>query len=220
MKILFISLLWLFSIPVARAQQQRSDDEWVAILLVGKKFPGDHEVIASLGINSIDSLMLRLRDESHQNSLPRYSYLIGVKYRQFSEKLTPEKRSQILIPLCSKIKAIKDEGTSSYLIQSSIGSLHGIDHPALRELVELYIQSDIDSTREAARSLKGSFNKSSLSGSISPSEKRTPSQGVHHARPVSETAESATTLKCFPFLVAIAVAILACILGVAMCRRK
>lgn len=156
--VLFMSV----SLSMILQAQQATDDDKVATLLSGRKNPGDQQVIASLGIGSLDSLLARLKSEHAQNKVPIYARLIGLKYRQFSENLTPAKQTEIITLICSKIKAIKDEGQTAYLIQSSLEHLHGIDHPAVLQLTEEYSKSDVEWTRKAAQSLKATLSGSEV----------------------------------------------------------
>lgn len=157
MKTLLASFLSLLLCIMAQAQHP-TDDEKVATLLSGRKNPGDQEIIASLGIGSLDSLLTRLNGEQDQNKVPVYCRLIGLKYRQFSEHLTPKKRTEIIMLLCSKIRAIEDNGQTAYLIHSSLDHLHGINDPAVLQLIEFYSKSGVDWTRKAAQSLRGSLS--------------------------------------------------------------
>lgn len=137
--------------------QPASDDASIATLLTGRKNPGDQEAIAALGIGSLDILMNHLAGEQDQNKLPIYARLIGIKYRQFSEGLTPDKQAKILTALGAKIREIKDEYPSAYLIQSSLNDLQGINHPVVRQLTDVYLRSDVEWTKNAAQSLKDSL---------------------------------------------------------------
>lgn len=161
MKVLLVFFLSLLLSMTLQAQHP-PDDERVAILLSGRKNPEDQEIIASLGIGSLDSLLTRLKGEQDQNKVPLYCRLIGLKYRQFSKELTREKKREIITTLCSKIRAIKDEGSTSYLIQSSLEDMHGIHHPEILQLIDAYLESDVEWTRKAAQSLKDSLKSTAI----------------------------------------------------------
>jgi hypothetical protein len=164
--------------------QPASEDASIATLLTGRKNPGDQEAIAALGIGSIDILMNHLAVEQDQNKLPIYARLIGIKYRQFSDGLTPDKQAEILTSLSAKIREIKDEYPSAYLIQSSLNDLQGINHPVVRQLIDVYLRSDVEWTKNAAQSLKDSLTETPTA------TKSTPIQP-----PVTAPQESAPSSK-------------------------
>lgn len=151
-------IVYLILIPVLRSQVT-PDDGSLTTLLSGRKNPGDQEAIAKLGISSIDILMDRLAAEQDANKLPIYARLIGIKYRQFADQLTPSKKTEILTELCAKIQGIKDEGPSSYLIQSCLKNLEGINHPTVKQMTEVFLLSPVEWTKSAAESLNRSLVK-------------------------------------------------------------
>jgi len=157
-----IALLLPLLLSMTLQAQQPADDERVVALLSGKKNPGDEEIIASLGIDSLEFLLTRLKGEQAQNKVPIYSRLIGLKYRQFSKDLTSEKKTEIMTTLCAKIGAIKDEGITASLIQGSLWQLQGINHPAVLQLIDTYLKSDVEWTRKAAQFLKDSLKSTTM----------------------------------------------------------
>lgn len=212
--------------------QQAADDDKVATLLSGRKNPGDQQVIASLGIGSLDSLLVRLKSEHEQNKLPIYARLIGLKYRQFSESLTPAKKTEIITLICSKIKAIKDEGQTAYLIQSSLEHLHGIDHPAVLQLTEEYSKSDVEWTRKAAQTLKATLSGSEVeqAGPIlapratptpqPPPVVQPPTPKAPEPRPALPTPKKETTSSTPWAVVAVVVVAAICLLVLLLKRRS
>jgi hypothetical protein len=149
-----LTLLLSLLLNMTAEAQQSTDNGRIATLLSGRKNPGDQEIIISSRIDSLGPLLSSLKIEQDQNKVPIYCRLIGLKYRQFYEQLTLEKRNEIITLLISRIK---DEGQTAYLIHSSLEHLHGINHPAVLQLIEFYSNSDVDWTRDAAQSLKGSL---------------------------------------------------------------
>ena len=183
MKLMFY-ILFQLALCSMLYSQNIIDEARITALLSGKKGDDDQEVIASLGIDSIDVFVDRLLKEREQNKLPIYASLIGIKYRQFSDGLTPNKQTKILTALSAKIREIKDEAQSAYLIQSSLNHLQGINHPVVRQLIDVYLRSDVEWTKNAAQSLKDSLTKTPTA------TKNTPIQP-----PVTAPQESATPSK-------------------------
>jgi hypothetical protein len=150
-------ILIVMSLSGELHSQSTSDDEKISRLLTGRKNPSDEDAIASLGVGALDSLVKRLEAEQDLNKLPLYSRLISIKYRQFAASLPASKKARILDVLCSKIRNVRDEGSTAYLIQSALGHLHGMSEPQVLQLAEGYLRSQTEWTRKAAQGLRASM---------------------------------------------------------------
>ena len=156
MKIILSGLVQLLLTIILHAQVNESQ---INALLSGKKNDADQEIIASLGVDSIDVFLDRLSKENDQNKLPLYVKIVGIKYRQFSDTFSPIRKEQILTALSFKIREVSDVPPRAYLIQSSLAHLSGINHPVISQLADVYMRSGDEWTKSAAQALKDSVRE-------------------------------------------------------------
>ena len=115
-------------------------------------------IIEGFPDSSFVDLAHRLQQEESNNKLPVYAKIIALKLQSNASDLDKKISDKLISVLAKKILLMKDNPPESYLIQSCLRNLKGVNHEGVRLLIKEYKNSSEEWTRGAAIKLEQSIN--------------------------------------------------------------